>query len=121
MLNDAWILPRCPYEEYLYHAMPAATMQISSCCASINASCCAHPFLQAHQDVLNMADPDESDPLKRLAALLLHAADLANGADAWTISKLWARMCHRGKRLTCLNGLCGRTTAQCHFAMPQAW
>lgn len=50
-----------------------------------------------HQNVLAMADPEETDPLKRLAALLLHAADLANGADAWSISKLWAQWCHRGE------------------------
>jgi hypothetical protein len=45
-----------------------------------------------------MADPEESCPIKLLAALLLHAADLANGADLWSVSKLWARWCHQGEQ-----------------------
>jgi hypothetical protein len=57
------------------------------------------PLSQVHKEVIQMADPDESNPLKRLAALLLHAADLANGADPWSLSALWARLCHQGKQL----------------------
>jgi hypothetical protein len=55
-------------------------------------------LLQVHGKVLSMTDPDETDPLKRLAALLLHAADLANGADSWSVSKLWAQWCHQGEQ-----------------------
>ncbi|WIA33195.1 hypothetical protein OEZ86_006341 [Tetradesmus obliquus] len=56
--------------------------------------------MQAHADVLGMAQQvlKEKDAKKRmqlLAALLLHTADLANGADSWSISKLWARWCHQ--------------------------
>jgi hypothetical protein len=66
-----------------------------SCCF------CVH-FLQVHASVLAMAEElqKEKDPLKRmqlLAALLLHTADLANGADLWGVSKLWARWCHQGE------------------------
>jgi hypothetical protein len=55
-------------------------------------------LLQLHDNVLSMADPEETSPIKLLAALLLHAADLANGADLWSGSKLWARWCHQGEQ-----------------------
>lgn len=66
------------------------------------ASTCVAFLLQAHADVLGMAQQvlKEKDAKKRmqlLAALLLHTADLANGADSWSISKLWARWCHQGE------------------------
>jgi hypothetical protein len=61
-----------------------------------NFSCVPSLLLQLHDKVISMADPDETKPIMRLAALLLHAADLANGADLWSVSKLWARWCHQG-------------------------
>ncbi|WIA13064.1 hypothetical protein OEZ85_006669 [Tetradesmus obliquus] len=50
--------------------------------------------MSKHGDALKWQAAGELECFKHLAALIVHAADLANGADAWAVSKVWARWCN---------------------------
>ncbi|WIA33194.1 hypothetical protein OEZ86_006340 [Tetradesmus obliquus] len=90
--SEQWFRHEFMQEQTFLNDLPAAEREFV---VEVASYAVLKTDMRMHQNVLAMADPVETDPLKRLAALLLHAADLANGADAWSISKLWAQWCHR--------------------------
>jgi hypothetical protein len=54
--------------------------------------------LQVHAAALKWEAAGELEIMKHLAALIVHAADLGNGADEWSVSRLWAQWCNAGER-----------------------
>jgi hypothetical protein len=58
--------------------------------------------LQVHASALQWQAEGEVGIRQRLAAIIVHAADLGNGADEWPVSKLWAQWCNAGECLKTL-------------------